>query len=162
MSISFMLLSMKKDRHPTAKFTKSVMSQAPTMRRRATAAQSSGSCVTEVPPTTSERDRGDRDRHEDAHGHRGQALGRVRPERVDGAQQAHAEGTVAHLEVHLVEDPGARELADDERGEEVRDELRLPVAADRTPPGALATATQSASMTSGIVVASIHTSISAR
>ena len=74
-------------------------------------------------PTTGQRDDGDRQRHEEPHRERGEVLGGVGPERVDRAEQAHGERAVAHLEVHLVERPRAGELPDDERREEVGDEL---------------------------------------
>ncbi len=82
-----------------------------------------------------DRDDGDRERNEQAHRHRGERLGRVGPERVHGAKQAHGERAVSHLEVHVVKDPGAGELPHDERRQEVRRELRLAVAPDRAPRG---------------------------
>ena len=83
-----------------------------------------------LPPDDGEGDRGDRERHDEPHRERRDAVGGVREERMDRSEQSHGERSVANLEVHLPKDPATGQLANDERGEEVGDELALAVAAD--------------------------------
>jgi hypothetical protein len=59
-----------------------------------------------------------------------EVVGGVGEDGMDGAEEALRERALPDLGVHLPADPGAGELADDERRQEVRRELLLAVAAD--------------------------------
>ena len=93
--------------------------------------QRTGSCV-----SLASRPRGARRRRWEARATRSEresreVVGRVREKWMDGTEEAHAERSLPDLHVQLPHDPRARELANDERREEVRGELRLPESADR-------------------------------
>ncbi len=82
-------------------------------------------------PHPDEGEDGDREREDRAHGERGEIVRRVVDERMDRAEEAHRDVPLPDLHVHLPDDPRAGEEANDQRREEVGDELFLPEIRDR-------------------------------